>query len=191
MGSVHFFLGFEVSRLAAGLHLSQTKYALDLLRKTNMLDSTPCSTPAVPGKKLSLHEGDIFSDPSLYRSTIGALQYLTLSRPDLAYIVNKLSQFLVAPILIHWQACKHVLRYIRGTIDHGLFFSPAKHFVLEGYVDADWASSVDDRRSTSGYCVYLGGNLLTWSSKKQQVVARSSTEAEYRDLHMQILKWCG
>ncbi|KAL5735759.1 hypothetical protein ACOSQ2_030547 [Xanthoceras sorbifolium] len=155
---------------------------MDLLTRTKMLDSRPCATPAAVSIKLSAHDGDAFHDPSLYRSTIGALQYLTLSRPDLAYIVNKLSQFLSAPTNIHWQACKRVLRYIRGTSDFGLIFQKSSNLSLECFVDADWASSIDDRRSTSGYCAFLGGNLVTWSSKKQHVVAWSSTEAEYRSL---------
>ncbi|KAL5751678.1 hypothetical protein ACOSQ2_022185 [Xanthoceras sorbifolium] len=164
------------------MHLSQKKYATDLLSKTNMLHSTACSTPVVIGNKLSLHDGDLFADPSLYRNTIDALQYLTLSRPDLSYIVNNLSQFLVAPSQLYWQVCKRVLRYTKGTVDFRLWFTPTPRLQLEGYVDADWASSVDDRRSTNGYYIFLGNNLLTWSFKKQHVVARSSTESEYQAL---------
>ena len=118
----------------------------------------------------------------MYRSTIGALQYLTLTRPDLAFCVNKLSQFQQTPTVAQWNACKHILRYVKGTLSHGLLFKPASLFTLEGCSDSYWATNIDDRKSISGICVFLGGNLITWSSRKQKAVARSSTEAEYRAL---------
>ena len=105
-----------------------------------------------------------------------------MARLDLAFSVNKLSQFLHIPTVAHWRACKRILRYVCGTISHGIMFTPANLLNLEGFSDADWASNLDDRKSVSGICIFLGGNLITWSSKKQQVVARSSTEAEYRAL---------
>ena len=118
----------------------------------------------------------------MYRSTIGALQYLTLTRPDLAFSVNKLSQFLQAPTVAQWNACKRILRYVKGTLSHGLFFQPTQLLTLEGFANADWAKILDDRKSVSGICVFFGGNLVTWSLRKQRVIARSRTEAEYRAL---------
>ncbi|XP_031250010.1 uncharacterized protein LOC116107868 [Pistacia vera] len=181
LGSLKYFLGFEVTRTESVLHMNQEKYAKDLLVKTSMLDSKPFSTPMVVGTKLVVEDNELFDKPGLYRSTIGALQYLTLTRLDIAYFVNKLSQFLKAPTQLHWQACKRLLRYIKGTLTHGIQFHKVDKFNLECYTD-DWASSVQDRRSTSGCCLILGPNLLQWSSHKQKVVALSSTEAEYRAL---------
>lgn len=100
-------------------------------------------------------------------------------RPDIAFAVNKLSQFLHAPTMEHWSTCKRVLGYSKGTTEIGLQFRPSKRLNLECFSDADWASSPDDRKSTSGYYVFLGGNLINWSSRKQKEVARSSTESEY------------
>ena len=134
------------------------------------------------GHKLYLFDRLPFDHPFLYLSIVGALQYLTHTRPDLAYTVKKLSQFRHAPIVAHWAACKRLLRYIKGTIHYGLFFHPAKVFSLEGYSDADWVTSIDDRKSVPGMCIFLGGNLISWSSKKQSVVARSSIESEYHAL---------
>ena len=182
LGSVSYFLGFEVLRTSSGLHLSQAKYARDLLQKKNMINAKSCPTPMCLGNKFSFHDSEAFPHPSLYRSAIGALQYLKLKRPDLAFSVNKLSQFLQAPTVAHWNACKRILKYIKGTLSYGLLFGPAKLLTLEGYSDADWATNLDDRKSVSGICIFFGGNLVTWSSRKQRVIARSSAEAEYRAL---------
>ncbi|KAH9734278.1 hypothetical protein KPL71_017313 [Citrus sinensis] len=129
--------------------------------------------------------GQEFEDPTLYRSLVGGLQYLILTRPDIAYSVHKLSQYLNAPTLQHWLACKKVLKYLQATITYGLHIQ--KEGILEttgltGYSDADWACDVDDRKSIGAYCIYLGNNLISWSSKKQPIVAKSSTESEYRAL---------
>lgn len=142
----------------------------------------PSSTPICQNQKLALADGKLFEMPSLYRSTIGALQYLTMIRPDIAFAVNKLSQFLQSPTIHHWTACKRILRYLHGSTTVGLLFKPDSRMLLEGYLDADWASNLDDRRFTTGSCVFLGGNLISWSSQKQRVAARSSTESEHRAL---------
>jgi hypothetical protein len=136
----------------------------------------------ITGQQLSKFSGSKLSDPHIYRSTIGALQYATVTRPDLTFAVNKASQFMSEPTDEHWQMVKRILRYIKGTLSHGLTFQSCSHLALHAYSDADWAGCPDDRRSTTGFAVYLGSNLISWSSKKQPTVSRSSTEAEYKSL---------
>ncbi|SPT15711.1 unnamed protein product [Triticum aestivum] len=119
-------------------------------------------------------------DASFYRSIVGALQYLTLTRPELLYAVEQVCLHMHAPCDAHWTAVKRVLRYIRGTMDLGLTLHASTALDITAYSDADWTGCPDTRRSTSGYCVYLGPSLISWSSKRQPTVSRSSTEAEYR-----------
>lgn len=118
----------------------------------------------------------------MYRSLVGALQYLTITRPDLSYAVNHVSQFLQSPTVSHFSAVKRILRYVKGTVNFGLTFSKSSDYSILGYSDADWARCVDTRRSTYGYSIFLGDNLVSWSAKKQPTVARSSCESEYRAL---------
>ncbi|XP_047320766.1 uncharacterized mitochondrial protein AtMg00810-like [Impatiens glandulifera] len=147
-----------------------------------MSDSKPLHTPISSGSSLSRHDGDILPDPFLYRSTVGALQYLTNTRPDISFAVNRACQFMQSPTTTHWTAVKRILRYLRNTSHHGLLIRPSSSIELSAFSDSDWAGCPDDRRSTTGYCIFLGDNIISWNSKKQQVVARSSTESEYRAL---------
>ncbi|KAK6131582.1 hypothetical protein DH2020_034596 [Rehmannia glutinosa] len=155
LGEVDYFLGMEAHRSAAGLVLSQSKYIHDFLVKIHMLDCKPSLTPISTGHKLSLKDNKEFDQPSLYRSVVGTLQYLTFTRPDIAFTINKLSQFLHQPTMHHWLTCKHLLRYLRGTMSLGIMFKPAARMLLEAYSDADWASSVDDRKSTVDIVCFL------------------------------------
>jgi len=132
--------------------------------------------------KLFGHGADAFHDPILYRSVVGALQYSTLIRPETSFAVNKVCQFMAAPLDSHWTVVKRILRYLKGTLSHGLFLQPTsitKPLIIRAFCDADWASDVVDRRSTSGIVIFLGPNLISWWFCKQKVTARSSTKAEY------------
>jgi hypothetical protein len=179
LGALSYFLGIHVSRNNQGLHLNQAKYVLDLLHRVDMIGAKPYAAPFTSGKKLTKFDGDPLPDPSLYRHIVGVLQYCTLTRPDIAYSVNQLCQFLHCPTTTHFQAAKRVLRYLKGTPDPGLLFTPGP-IQLNAYCDSDWAGDPTDHRSTSGYGVFLGHCLLSWQAKKQPVVSRSSTEVEYR-----------
>lgn len=182
IGQLHFFLGIEVQHTLQGLFLSQKKYILEILHKTGMTGATATPTPMVTTLKLTTSDrSPPFTDVHLYRSTVGMLQYLCITRPELSFCVNKLSQYMNLPSETHWRAVKRVLRYLVGTVDYGLCFSKSQTEVV-CYSDADWASSMEDRRSTTGYVVYLGPNPVAWCSRKQPVVSRSSSEAEYRSL---------
>lgn len=112
--------------------------------------------------QLSRTSGDLMTNPTLYRSTVGALQYATITRPDICFSVNKVSQFMQNPSNTHWQAVKRILRYLKGTIHYGLTLSISENINLSGYADTDWGSDPDDRRSTSGYCIFLGKNPISW-----------------------------
>jgi len=182
LGKLSYFLGIEVAYHDGSMTLSQSKYVSDLLHRTAMFDTKPAHTPGAVGKNLSKFDGDPLPDVTQYRSVVGALQYLTMTRPDIAFVVNKVCQFMQQPTSAHWFSVKRILRYLKGTLHDGLVLSHSSHLTLEGFSDADWGGQPDDRRSTSGYLVYLGGNLVSWSSSKQKVVSRSSAESEYRGL---------
>ncbi|KAF5481878.1 hypothetical protein F2P56_002492 [Juglans regia] len=168
-----------IAQTTNGLTLTQTKYALDILDHAQMIDCKPMGTPMM-AKTKGLQSTTPFSDPAHYRSLVGALQYLTLTRPDLAYSVNFVSQFMHSPIEAHFKMVKPILRYVKGTIDFGLHFSSNSTLDLYAFSDADWAGCSLIQCSMTGYCVFLARNCISWSAKKQHIVSRSSIEAKYR-----------
>ncbi|PNY13707.1 putative copia-type protein, partial [Trifolium pratense] len=181
LGPLHYFLGVEFIRFKDGLFLTQQKYTNDLLLKTKMLGCKSIATPQILKEKSSSSD-DIIVDATEFRSIVGALQYLTFTRPDITHAVNRACQHFSKPTMTDLKAVKRILRYLRGTQNWGLRYLNNTPHSLYGFSDADWAGCPVTRRSTTGYCVFLGANCISWSSKKQPTVARSSTEAEYRSM---------
>jgi hypothetical protein len=190
LGDLHHFLGISVTRSSDGLFLSQRQYAANLLQRAGMAECHSTATPVDTHAKLSAVDGAPVADATQYRSLAGALQYLTLTRPDLAYAVQQVCLFMHDPREPHLALLKRVLRYVKGTLSTGLHIGTGAITSLTAYSDADWAGCPDSRRSTSGYCVFLGDNLVSWSSKRQTTVSRSSAEAEYRAVAHAVAKTC-
>lgn len=126
----------------------------------------------------------MFPDPMYYRSLAGKLQYLTLTRPDLQFAVNFICQKMHVPSVSDFSLLKRVLRYVKGTVDMGISINSATDSTLICYSDSDWAGCQDTRRSTGGFCTYLGSNVISWSAKRHEAVSKSSTEAEYRTMSL-------
>ncbi|KAI3718647.1 hypothetical protein L6452_19526 [Arctium lappa] len=159
LGSLHYFLGLEVLSDSSGIYLCQAKYTSDLLSKAGTTDNKTASTPLEHNLHLAPNAGPPLRDPTLYRH-----------------------QFMSSPCSDHYVAVLRILRYLKGTMFHGLHFTYTSSLPLRGFSDADWDSDMTDRRSTTGYFFFLGDSLISWRSKKQSLTARSSTEAEYRAL---------
>ncbi|KAM5578991.1 hypothetical protein ABKV19_009000 [Rosa sericea] len=182
LGNLKYFLGIEVARGKECIVLSQRKYVLDLLAETGMLDCKPVDTPIEQNHRLAEYVDQIPTNKGRYQRLVGRLIYLSHTRPDLTYAVSAVSQFMHNPSKVHMDVVFRILQYLKSAPGKGLIFSKNNHLDVSGYTDADWAGNITDRRSTSGYFTFVGGNLVTWKSKKQKVVARSSAEAEYRGM---------
>ncbi|KAL5549717.1 hypothetical protein UlMin_004948 [Ulmus minor] len=174
--------GANVTYCDNSLHLCQTRYIADLLEMNDMIDCKLAKTPGTIGKNLSKYDGELFEDETKYRSVVGALQYVTLTRPDIAFAVKKACQFMHSPTSAHWLSVKIILRYLRGTMQQGLRLNSSQDLHMQAYTDADYALTPNDRKSSSGYCVFFEDNLVCWSATKQKVVSCSSAESKYRGL---------
>ena len=182
LGTLSYFLGLEVTSSSDGYYLSQAKYAYDLLSKAGITDNKTVSTPLEYNAKLTLLDGEPISDATRYRQLVGSLIYLTVTRPDISHAVGMVSKFMDAPRSVHYAAVLQILRYVKGTLYHGMHYSSRSSLEFHAYSDANWAVDPTDRCSITGFCFLLGSSLVSWRSKKQDVVSRSSTEVKYRAL---------
>lgn len=179
LGLLHYFLGIEIYQNKEDIFICQRKYARTLLEKFKMRDCKPVATPLIVNEKLSKEDGSKKVDESLYRSLVGSLLYLTITRPDIMYATSMSSRFMHNASQTHLGVAKRVLRYLQGTLDFGILYEKNVNAKLLGFCDSDWAGCVDDMKSTSGYAFSLGSGVFSWASKKQQTVAQSTAEAEY------------
>ena len=182
LGNLTYFLGLEVARNAKGIHLSQRKYAINILQETDMLASTPVSTLMNFSKCNSTNNGDGLSDPTSYRRLIGKLIYLTNTRPDIMHVVHNLSQYVLALISNNHQAALLVLRYLKQAPRLGLFLDANSDIKITGFSYSNWVRCLDMRKSITRFIIYLGQSPINWKSKKQCIVSHSSSEVEYRAL---------
>jgi hypothetical protein len=181
LGLMHYFLGLEVWQSLEKIFLNQGKYAVEILKRFDMLECKSMNTPMETKLKLMVDTSSELIDVMMYRRIIGSLMNLTNTRPDICFAVNILSQFLVEPRRVHLVAAKHVMRYLKGTLDFGLSYNGDHDFNMSGYTDSDWAGSVFDRKSTSGCCFSMGSAMILWQSRKQSSISLSTIEAEYID----------
>ncbi|XP_026411203.1 uncharacterized protein LOC113306489 [Papaver somniferum] len=186
LGILKYFLGLEIAYSKKGIFLNQRKYVLDLLKATGKLGVKPCDTPTESGNKLD-NDGDVLKDIGSYQRLVGKLIYLTVTIPDITYAVSLVSRYMHAPRVKHLNAVTRILQYLKGSPGRGVVMTKNEAYSISSYCitaysDAEYAGCPVDRKSTTGYCIFFGGNLVTWKSKKQNVVSRSSAEAEYRSM---------
>jgi hypothetical protein len=155
-----------------------------MLSKYGMVGCKPISVPLDQNGKLSADAGEVLKDATMYRKIVGNLIYMTITRPDLNYTFGLETQFMQVLRKPHLDGVRHTLRYVRATVDYGLFYEARIELQVHGYTNADWASSISDRRSTIGFMFSFGSVVVTWSSKKQPIIALSSIKAEYKGVAM-------
>lgn len=182
LGDIRYFLGIEVDRTTDGIFLSQKKSLHDLLAEYNMTHRKPLKLPMDSHLKLTESVGDPLPEPVAYQKLVGKLIYLTLTRPDIAFPIHVLSKFMHKPTTVHFRAAKRRLRYLSGSPSQGILLASHSKAQLTAFCDSDWAGCPNTRRSTSGFCVLLVMSPISWKSKNQSVVARSTAEAEYRSM---------
>jgi len=182
LGRLCYFHGI-VAQPQEGIAIFQGN-VLDILEEIGMLECKLLDTPMDPNVKLLQNQGEPYPDQGRYRRLVGKLNYLTMTRPDILFdgSVVTVSQFLNSPCDSHWNFVVRILRYIKGSREKGLVYSYRGHTNIVGYSYVDWAGDVNVRKSTLGYCFLMGGNLISWKSKKQIVVTRTSNQAEYRGM---------
>ncbi|XP_020702165.1 uncharacterized protein LOC110113807, partial [Dendrobium catenatum] len=181
LGSANHFLGIKIESTPDKYFLSQNLYANSIIQLAELQNCNSIANPSFTKIPVSGSDDPPVFDALTYRKIIGSLQYLTLTRPDISYAMNTLSQHMHNPATIHTVMLKKLIRYIKGFANYGLPIYRS-NLLLRTFSDADWASDPITRKSTSGFCTYLGDTLVSWTVKKQTTVSRSSTESEYRAL---------
>ncbi|XP_048232904.1 secreted RxLR effector protein 161-like [Ricinus communis] len=176
---MRYFLGLEVLQKPNGIFISQKKYVAEILRRFGMENSNFVHNPIVLGVKLTKDEAGVKVDKTYYKQVVGSLMYLTATHPDMIFMVNLISRYMENPTEMHLQVAKRVLKYLKGTIEFGIFYKKGGDGELHVYSDSDYAGDLEDRKSTSGYIFLLSSGAISWSSKKQPVVSLSTTEAEF------------
>ncbi|XP_019172663.1 PREDICTED: uncharacterized protein LOC109168063 [Ipomoea nil] len=191
LGILGYFLGIEAKISSTGLNLCQRKYALEILDDARFLHCKSVRTPMTPRVLLTHTDGLPLLDPNSYRRLIGRLIYLTATRPDITFAVHHLSQFVSSPTDKHMTVAYRILRYIKGSPGQGLSYPANNKLKLQSFSDSDWASCSESSKSVTGLCAFLGSSLISWHSKKEAIVSKSSSEAEYRALAMTTceLQW--
>jgi hypothetical protein len=176
---MHYFMGMEVWQEEGHIFLGQGKYATYILSRFQMEDCRPMSTPMITNwKKLSASDSQLV-DAKVYRQLISSLMYMVNSRPDICFVMNTLSQYMVEPGSVHMVGEKRILIYVYGTVDYGLDYVRGDGVSLVGYTDSEWAGCAANKKITSGCCFSLGSGLVSWFSQNQKLVSLSSAEAEY------------
>ena len=179
LGLMRYFLGIQINQSNGSIFISQEKYVKDLLKRFHMMNCKYVATPMALNEKLTKSDGASKANASQFQSLLGSLIYLTNTRPDIVHAVSVIPRFMSDPSQLHFFAAKKVMRYVNGTKNFGLHYVKEEDNSLIGYTDSDWAGSIDDRKSTSGYVFCLGTKPITWSSKKQSTIALSSAKAKY------------
>ncbi|CAM8923178.1 unnamed protein product [Rhodiola kirilowii] len=179
VGEMNYFLGLQVIQKEDVIFILQSKYAKNLLKKFELEKASHKRTPAATHLKITKDDAGTKVDQTLYRSMIGSLLYLTASRPDIAYALGVCARYQANPKENRLMQVKRIIKYVCGTADFGIWYTKDTNPYLVGYCDADWAGNVEDRKSTSGGCFFLGNNLVSWFSKKQNSILLSTAKAEY------------
>jgi len=179
IGELNYFLGLQVKQSSEGIFISQSKYAKDLVKRFGLDGKSHARTPMSTNIKINSDLAGKLVDPTLYRSMIGSLLYLTASRSDIAFSVGVCAHFQANPKEFHLTKVKRILRYVNDTLLYGIWYSRETNLAVAGYSDADWARNADERKNTSGGCFYVGNNLVAWMSRKQASISLSIAEAKY------------